>query len=136
MTYNLTILFSSISIAGHVIVTYACFIGTENQNDDWPYYVAFGGRFVYGLGGEILSVCQHTIVSRWFMESELSFAIAIMMSITWAGGHTIVSRWFMESELSFAIAIMMSITWAGGVFRKFHSPPLPPGEGGVPEILS
>lgn len=82
----ITILFSSISIAGHVIVTYACFIGTENQNDDWPYYVAFGGRLVYGLGGEILSVCQHTIVSRWFMESELSFAIALMMSITWAGG--------------------------------------------------
>ena len=82
----ITILFSSVSIAGHVIVTYAWFIGTDNQNDDWPYYLSFIGRLVYGLGGEIMSVWQHTIVSRWFMEKELSFAIAVMMSITWAGG--------------------------------------------------
>lgn len=30
------------------------------------------GRFVFGIGGEVLHAAQNTVISRWFKASELS----------------------------------------------------------------
>mmetsp|Transcript_1843 Transcript_1843/g.2295 ORF Transcript_1843/g.2295 Transcript_1843/m.2295 type:complete len:124 (-) Transcript_1843:37-408(-) len=60
-------------------------MGTENENNNWPFIVMLIGRFVFGLGGDILSVCQSTMVSRWFMGKELSLALGIVLSLSWFG---------------------------------------------------
>ena len=43
------------------------------------------GRFVFGLGGESMTVAQSAIVSSWFQGSELSFAFGINLSVARIG---------------------------------------------------
>ena len=43
------------------------------------------GRFVFGLGGESMTVSQSTIVSSWFQGKELSFAFGINLSVARIG---------------------------------------------------
>jgi len=43
------------------------------------------GRFVFGLGGESMTVAQSTIVSAWFSGKELSFAFGINLSVARIG---------------------------------------------------
>ena len=43
------------------------------------------GRFVFGLGGESMTVAQSAIVSSWFQGKELSFAFGINLSVARIG---------------------------------------------------
>jgi len=43
------------------------------------------GRFIFGLGGESMSVAQSAIVSAWFQGKELSFAFGINLSVARIG---------------------------------------------------
>ena len=43
------------------------------------------GRFVFGLGGESMTVAQSAIVSSWFAGKELSFAFGINLSVARIG---------------------------------------------------
>jgi len=44
-----------------------------------------GGRVIFGMGGECMSVAQSAIVSRWFKGKELSFAFGLNLSISRLG---------------------------------------------------
>ena len=68
---------------GQIIFSISGYLGNDNQNDYFPFYVALFGRFIYGLGGEILNVCQITILSCYFKHKELAFAIGMYFSCTW-----------------------------------------------------
>ena len=43
------------------------------------------GRFIFGLGGESMTVAQSAIVSSWFAGKELSFAFGINLSVARIG---------------------------------------------------
>lgn len=43
------------------------------------------GRFIFGLGGECMSVAQSAIVTAWFKGGELSFAFGINLSVARVG---------------------------------------------------
>lgn len=43
------------------------------------------GRFVFGLGGESMTVAQSAIVSAWFAGKELSFAFGVNLSVARIG---------------------------------------------------
>jgi hypothetical protein len=57
------------------------------SNSDWEgtstaFALALGGRFVFGLGGETLSVVQNAFVAKWFSGgSDLATAFAIVYVI-------------------------------------------------------
>jgi MFS family permease len=38
------------------------------------------GRFVFGIGGEVLHAAQYTLISRWFKASQLSVVLGICIS--------------------------------------------------------
>ena len=43
------------------------------------------GRFIFGLGGESMTVAQSSIVAAWFQGKELSFAFGINLSVARVG---------------------------------------------------
>lgn len=43
------------------------------------------GRFIFGLGGESMTVSQSAIVSAWFQGKELSFAFGVNLSVARIG---------------------------------------------------
>ena len=43
------------------------------------------GRFIFGLGGECMSVAQSAIISNWFKGKELSFAFGLNLSVSRLG---------------------------------------------------
>ena len=49
------------------------------------YLIMMLGRFVFGLGGESMTVSQSAIVSNWFQGKELSFAFGINLSVARIG---------------------------------------------------
>jgi len=49
------------------------------------YEIMMLGRFIFGLGGESMTVSQSAIVSSWFAGKELSFAFGINLSVARIG---------------------------------------------------
>ena len=49
------------------------------------YLIMMCGRFVFGLGGESMTVAQSAIVSSWFQGKELAFAFGINLSVARIG---------------------------------------------------
>ena len=49
------------------------------------YIIMLMGRFVFGLGGECMTVAQSSIVTAWFKGKELSFAFGINLSVARIG---------------------------------------------------
>ena len=47
-----------------------------------PFYIAIFGRFVFGLGGESLSVAQSTMTGKWFRGHDGFLQIATAFAIT------------------------------------------------------
>ena len=77
----LIILLLGLQLIGQGVFTIAGFIGTDDQSNSWPFIFAIIGRFLIGMGGESLSVCQYTILSRWFIEKELALSNGLGTSI-------------------------------------------------------
>lgn len=51
--------------------------GTEDKSDNWPFIIAVVGRFIYGIGGDPLSVAHTVQVARWVKGNELAFAFSL-----------------------------------------------------------
>eukprot|EP00347_Sterkiella_histriomuscorum_P003772 403363005 len=67
------VIFSGIILIGQFVIS----IGGFTKS----YWTLIGGRIIYGLGGESLSVSQSALASRWFIGNELSLAMAIQISL-------------------------------------------------------
>ena len=76
-------------IVGQSIFMVSGFMANEDSNDYSPFYTALIGRFIFGLGGEILNVWQILVLCRYFKNKELSFSIGMYYSCTWFA----VSMW-------------------------------------------
>ena len=71
------ILFTVVLTIGQLIFAIS---GYQNS-----YLIMMIGRFVFGLGGESMTVSQSAIVSNWFQGKELSFAFGINLSVARIG---------------------------------------------------
>lgn len=79
------VVFGVLIVIGQGIFTLAGFLGTTDQGNLTPFFIALVGRFLFGMGSEPTDVCQSTIGSRWFKGKELSFAIGIMITFSKLG---------------------------------------------------
>jgi len=71
------IVFCSLVFIGQLIFA----IGVQAGN----FWICLFGRFVFGLGGESLSVSQSTYAARWFTGKELALAFGITLSFSRVG---------------------------------------------------
>jgi len=79
-------LFSTLLVIGQGVFTVSGFLGINAEDGAiYPFIIAIIGRVIFGLGGESLSVCQSTIISRWFVGKELSLALGINISVSRLG---------------------------------------------------
>lgn len=49
------------------------------------FNLLLAGRIIFGMGGECMGVTQAAFVSSWFKGEELSFALALNLSISRLG---------------------------------------------------
>ena len=66
------IIFCALIALGTAIVALSATL-TFPHDSVYPFYIAIFGRFVFGLGGESLTVTQNTFVARWFSGAEVRF---------------------------------------------------------------
>jgi len=71
------LIFCLLVCAGQLVFSFSASINN--------YYVALVGRFIFGLGGESLSVAQSAFTAKWFTGKELAFAFAITISTSRIG---------------------------------------------------
>ncbi|KNE70373.1 hypothetical protein AMAG_14513 [Allomyces macrogynus ATCC 38327] len=74
---TIAVLFSLLVVAGQLIFV----TGLVDRTPGWAIF----GRFVFGLGGETLSVAQQHITTKWFRGTELALAVGINLSIARVG---------------------------------------------------
>jgi len=69
------------------------------------YWLALVGRFVFGLGGESLTVAQNTFTARWFEGKQLAFAFGTVVSFSRIGTSVnfLVTPYFTELGVPFSI---------------------------------
>lgn len=91
--------FPFILIIGQAIVTF----GAAKE----IYWVMVLGRFVFGLGGECLSVSQSSVIAKWFAGKELSFALGLTICVARLGSS-------LNSLLSPKI-----YNWTGDLYAPF-----------------
>lgn len=44
-------------------------------------YVMLIGRMFFGFGGECIGICQTSMIIKWFLKSEISFPMGLIISI-------------------------------------------------------
>lgn len=66
-------LFSALILAGQLVLSIGCSLHSL------PLMLV--GRFLFGLGGESISVAQSALVERWFTMGELAFALGASLSL-------------------------------------------------------
>lgn len=82
------------------------------------YWLAIVGRFVFGLGGESLTVAQNTFTARWFEGKQLAFAFGTVVAFSRIGTSVnfLVTPYFTELGVPFSI-------WFGTGKRRWFPPP-------------
>jgi nitrate/nitrite transporter NarK len=58
---------------------------------NYSYLQMLAGRFIFGLGGDCVTVGKSTILSKWFKGKELAFAFGLTLSVGRLG--SVVSGW-------------------------------------------
>jgi len=78
------------------------------------YYLALVGRFVFGLGGESLTVAQNTYTARWFTGRQLALAFGLVLSFSRIGSSVnfVVTPYLTDLGVPTAI-------WFGGATCVF-----------------
>jgi len=70
-------LFAATLVAGQVVFAF----GTSVKSVGFMYL----GRFIYGLGGENMSVGASVLLAEWFAGKEMASAMAINVAISRVG---------------------------------------------------
>ena len=113
------ILFSLLVVFGQGVFTIAGYTADNSIDSNWPFIFSLVGRLRNGLGGESLFVCQSVIVSKWFLNNELSLALWIIQWWMMIGNTLwgfIIPPIAKESSLGFSISIAFYISIISFVF--------------------
>jgi MFS family permease len=105
------VIFCSLIALGTAIVALSTTIHFS-EGSLMPFYVAIVGRFVFGLGGESLTVTQNTFVARWFSGAELATAFAICLSFSRIGSAL---NFAVEKPIANSLGFSYAL-WASAVF--------------------
>ena len=70
-------------LAGNALVAIGPAVGSPASTV--TFAIAIAGRFIFGLGGETLTVSQNTFCARWFRSRERATAFAIVLSFSRLG---------------------------------------------------
>jgi hypothetical protein len=114
------IIFCALIALGTAIVALSATL-TFPHGSMMPFYIAIAGRFVFGLGGESLTVTQNTFVARWFSGRELATAFAICLSFSRIGSalnfaiEKPIENRFGFSYALWASAVMCVVSTVAGV---------------------
>ena len=76
------------------------------------FIFALIGRFIFGFGGDTLSVCQAVIITRWFSKKHLAFAFGLNATVTCLGSVLNAS---IEPELANYMGAGFALTVGLGV---------------------
>ncbi|RKP03757.1 hypothetical protein CXG81DRAFT_16726 [Caulochytrium protostelioides] len=93
--------FSTIVCIGQTIVA----LGVAAKS----FPVMLGGRILFGIGGETISVVQASITTGWFHQKELSFALGLNLCISRFG--SVVNDW-LSPRIETALGVPSAV-WAG-----------------------
>ena len=96
------LLFALLSFIGQLIFA----LGTSIQN----WNVMFWGRFIYGLGGESISVATSALIATWFEGKELALSFGINLAVSRLG--SVVNNWispWVANERGTAMAIWLGV---------------------------
>merc|ERR1712130_875304 len=74
------ILFGSLVLIGQLLWATSCFLPNSGG-----FYLAVLGRFIFGLGGESLSVTQSAYCGKWFDKNQLGTAFGITLAFARIG---------------------------------------------------
>lgn len=88
---------------GQAIVTFGASLIEVNPNLAW--WFMWGGRTVFGFGGESLSVAQSAFVASYFQGKELAFAMGVTLAIARVGS-------VINNEVSAIVASNFPVYWA------------------------
>ena len=105
------IVFCSLVALGTAIVALATTLEFPHGSF-MPFYIAVCGRFVFGLGGESLTVTQNTFVARWFEGRELATAFAICLSFSRIGSAL---NFAVEKPIANSLGFSYAL-WASAIF--------------------
>lgn len=97
------ILFGSLVLIGQLLWATSCFFPTSGG-----FYLAVLGRFIFGLGGESLSVTQSAYCGKWFDKNQLGTAFGITLAFARIGSaiNFVVTPFL--GDISVGLAV-----WAG-----------------------
>lgn len=112
------IVFLSILVVGQLLVSMGAFMNT--------FLLMQLGRFIYGLGGESLSVAQNAYVVSWFKGFELNMVFGFQISVSRGGSFLALntmypmytyfaSRYIPTTALGYAMFIA-ALTCVGSLF--------------------
>ena len=93
---------------GKIIFTVSGYMINDNEDYLEPYIISLLGRFVFGVGKELLAVWMITLLSRYFKNKELSFALCLFYSFTWIATwlcNYVVPIVFHNTSFGFSLAI-------------------------------
>jgi MFS family permease len=101
-----TVLFCSLVLIGQIIVSF----GMEFR----IYWVCIVGRFIFGLGGESLTVGQNYLTNMWFDGNILAFVFGLVLAMARVGSsiNFAVTPIFAEIGVPFS-------AWAGTIMCLF-----------------
>lgn len=91
------LLFCGFILAGELMFA----IGIQVQQ----YYVCLVGRFIFGLGGESLTVAQNNFTARWFDGPQLAMAFGLVLSFARIGSSVNFAATPFLAEVSVPFAV-------------------------------
>jgi fucose permease len=66
------VIFSSLLLIGQIIQWQA------TVHSDYAFFIV--GRIIFGLGGENMCITMNAFIAKWFLGTELSFALGISVA--------------------------------------------------------
>ena len=107
------VVFSGLVLLGSGVVALSGTLYSVFPADSYvPFYIAILGRFIFGLGGESLSVAQSTMTGKWFRGHQLATAFAITLSFSRVGSAT---NFAVESPIAATYGFSYAL-WTSVVF--------------------
>ena len=81
-----TVVTAALVLAGNALVAAAATIKDDQGAAFVPFCLAVVGRFIFGAGGETLTVAQSNLLVRWYPLAERATAFALVLAFSRLGG--------------------------------------------------
>lgn len=103
-------LFSSLLILGQSVFMFGGYL--------LSYWLMILGRFIFGLGGECMAVCQSCIIIKWFKQRELALALSLALGSNRIGSflNSFLCPRLYQVNKSFTLPLFVGLVLCGYSF--------------------